>query len=268
MVAGLSSRFGGKPKAFAQVGPNDETLMDISLSQSIEGGAEKVIFIVSKATEQMFKGRYGNSFKGIPISYAIQQFDSVTRDKPWGTADAVVSALDFIEDNEKFIVCNGDDIYGKSIFKSLIDFNKTQPADEGVTIGYKLNEVLSDVGDVNRGIYEIENNYVTGIEETFKLNKANSGNSTALCSQNIFLLTKKHLIELKKKLEEFKLKNMNSRTAECLLPKEINDLIKEKKIKMQILPATEQWYGLTYPDDAIWLKKVFAEKNKIKNKDY
>ena len=35
MVAGMSSRFGGKIKQFAKVGPNDSTLIEYSLYQAL-----------------------------------------------------------------------------------------------------------------------------------------------------------------------------------------------------------------------------------------
>lgn len=91
MVAGLSSRFGGKIKQFAKVGPNGETLIEYSLNQAIESGFKKIIFIVSKKTENFFREKFQFSYRGIPIYYAIQNFNDLERDKPWGTADALCS---------------------------------------------------------------------------------------------------------------------------------------------------------------------------------
>ena len=55
MVAGISSRFGGKIKQFAKVGLNNETLIECSLNQAIKSGATKIIFIVGNKTEKPFK---------------------------------------------------------------------------------------------------------------------------------------------------------------------------------------------------------------------
>src|SRR3989344_9452907 len=92
MVAGLSKRFGGKPKGLAKVGPNGETLLEYSLNQALPAGFTKIIFIVGEKTERLFKEKFGNSYKGVPIEYAMQEYDSAKRDKPWGTADALCSA--------------------------------------------------------------------------------------------------------------------------------------------------------------------------------
>ena len=59
MVAGLSSRFGGKIKSFAKIGPNNETLIEYSLNQAIKTGFNKIIFIVSELTKKPFKEKFG-----------------------------------------------------------------------------------------------------------------------------------------------------------------------------------------------------------------
>ncbi len=74
MVAGLSKRFGGKMKAFAEVGSNNETLIEYSLKQALLAGFTKIIFVVGEATERLFKDKFGNNYKGIPVQYALQKF--------------------------------------------------------------------------------------------------------------------------------------------------------------------------------------------------
>src|SRR3989344_8953487 len=97
MVAGMSSRFGGKIKQFAKVGPNDETLIEISLNQALKAGFSKIIFIVGNLTEAPFKEKFGNEYNGIPIEYAYQIFNPEKRDKQWGTLDAVCSIKEIIK---------------------------------------------------------------------------------------------------------------------------------------------------------------------------
>ena len=61
MVAGLSSRFGGKIKQFAEVGPNGETFIEYSINQALKNPFSKIIFIVGKMTEQLFKEKFGDN---------------------------------------------------------------------------------------------------------------------------------------------------------------------------------------------------------------
>lgn len=253
MTAGLSSRFGGKIKQFAKIGPNEETLIEYSINQAAPY-ISKIIFIVGDLTEIPFKEKFGNSYKGIKIEYAKQEFNKELRDKPWGTVDALCSALDFID--EPFIVCNGDDIYGKSSFKILNEHLKKNK--EEATLGYKLLETLLEKGAVNRGIFKIENGYVKNLEEAFDISKDNYNekfNEENLCSMNIFAFHPETIKELKKKLEIFKEKNSNERKLECLLPNEISNLIKEKKIKMKIYPSNELWFGITNPEDELIVRE-------------
>ena len=172
MVAGMSSRFNGKIKQFAKVGPNNETLIEYSLNQALPAGFTKIIFIVGEKTEQPFKEMFGDNYKTVPVKYTFQNYNKEKRDRPWGTLDALCCARDLI--NCPFVVCSGDDIYGKESFKTLVKHLKNNPTN--ATVGYKLKNVLSKVGTVNRGIFKTNsNNEVISIEEVFNINKETLG---------------------------------------------------------------------------------------------
>ncbi len=259
MVAGISSRFKGKIKQFAKV-TNSETLIEYSMNQAIKSGFTKIIFIVSNKTEQPFKEKFGNSFKGIPIYYASQEYDESIRDRPWGTTDALCSAEKIIK--EPFVVCNGDDIYGEKAFKIL--FNHLKDSKEEATLGYKLINVIPNIGKTHRGIFQInENNYVKSLTETFNIEKSNLKATNTkpddLCSMNIFALHPETLKMLDEKLKIFKEKNKGDRKIEFLLPNEISNLIKENKIKMKIYPCNEKWFGITNPGDEDIVKQQLKE---------
>ena len=51
MVAGISSRFGGKIKQFAPINDAGKTLIEHSLDQALPAGFTKIIFIVGNTTE-------------------------------------------------------------------------------------------------------------------------------------------------------------------------------------------------------------------------
>ena len=263
MVAGLSSRFGGKIKQFVKITDN-ETLIEYSLNQALPAGFNKIIFIVSEKTYPEFKEKFGNSYFGVPIKYALQSYNQEKRDRPWGTVDALCSAQQLIE--EPFIVCNGDDIYGEESFKILFDHLKNQNNknnNENATLGYKIGTVLPDTGKVNRGIFKIENSYVIHIEEVFDIEKNNllEKNLTleSLCSMNIFALFPETLEKLNKILEKFKEKNKEDRKIECLLPVEHSNLIKTKEIKMKIYTSKDKWMGITNPEDEITIREMLKK---------
>lgn len=258
MVAGVSSRFGGKIKQFAKVGPEGETLIEYSLKQALPAGFTKIVFIVGNKTEQPFRETFGNSYKGIPIEYCLQSYNPEERDKPLGTADALCCAGDSI--SSPFIICNGDDLYGENTFKILVKHlnNKNTCA----TIGYKLGEVLSEKGSVNRGMFKAENNRVLSIQETFNITKENLISKGLaeedLSSQNIFILFPEVVTYLKETVSKFKEENKDNRKAECLLPEELNKLIQQNKISIEIYSTPDSWLGVTNPDDEEIVRRKLA----------
>lgn len=263
MVAGISSRFGGKIKQFAIIGKNQETLIEYSLNQAIPAGFAKIIFIVGEKTEKLFKEKFGNEYKEIPIFYVLQRFNLKDRDKPWGTGDALCSAIGIIDC--PFIVCNGDDIYGKETFEILR--NHLEKENTNSTIGYKLAGVIPDKGTVNRGIFEIDSdNNVKSIKEIFEITKDNLKDKqlseNSLCSMNIFALIPEVIGKLNNALIKFKQEHKGDKKVEFLLPKELNNLIKEGKIKMKMYPTYERWFGITNPGDEIKIREQLKNLTK------
>ncbi len=263
LVAGISSRFGGKPKFFAKIGKNNESLIEISLNQALPAGFTKIVFIVSDQTEKLFKEKFGLEYLSIPISYAHQEFNKELRDKPWGTTAALCSIKGVVDC--PFVICNGDDLYGKIAFKKLVEHlldekNKGSCA----TIGYQLKEVLPEKGKVNRGIFHLDKEeYVLDIVETFDIEKntlTEKGlESDANCSMNIFGLYPNVVEDLDEILKKFKESHKGDRTIECLLPVELSRLIKEGKMKMKLYETSEKCYGLTNPEDEEVLRETLGK---------
>lgn len=251
MVAGMSSRFGGKVKQLVKVGPNDETLIEYSLNQALKAGFSKIIFIVGDKTETEFRRMFGDEYMGVPVFYARQKFDPEIRDKPWGTVDALCCAREFIDC--PFVICNGDDIYGEESFRILVEHLLNN--EESASVGFKLGNVLSDNCGVNRGIFQVdEDGYLKSMEEIFNIEKSNlvkKGLSVDnLCSMNIFGLHSDVLEFANAELEAFKRKNEGSRDAECLLPVEFSKLMGKGLMRVKIYSTSDKWTGVTGPEDA------------------
>jgi len=249
IVAGMSSRFNGKIKQFASVGPNGESLIEYSLNQALGAGFNKIIFVVGDMTEGPFRERFGNEYSGVPVCYAFQEFDREVRDRPWGTTEALCSAKHLIDG--PFVVCNGDDIYGEEAFKIMVEHFKD--SSEGGAIGYKLGDVMPDEGIINRGIFTVDGGYVREINEHLNIDRvglADRGLSEDdLVSMNIFAFYPEMIEKLNCRLEKFKNGNKNCRVSECLLPLEITDLIKNNEVKIKVYPTSSKWFGVTNPED-------------------
>lgn len=257
MVAGMSSRFGGKIKQFAKVGPDGETLIEYSINQALDAGFNEIIFIVGEKTEEPFKEMFGTNYNGIPVKYAKQTFNPETRDKPWGTTDALLRAKGIID--SPFVVLNGDDIYGKDAYETI----HAAVQNSNVSVGYKLGTVIPEEGSVNRGIFQEENGNVTKIVENIGITKATLAEhnltENSLASMNFFGLQPEVLSLLEEKLTAFKDTHVEDRKAECLLPTELCALIDEGKISMKLLSTTSQWFGVTNPEDEEIVAKQLKE---------
>src|SRR5690554_606805 len=104
LAAGMASRYGSM-KQIDAFGPNGETIIDYSIYDAIRAGFGKVIFIIKEEFEDNFKSIFEPKLKNkIETDYVFQNFDltkydierKVEREKPWGTAHAVLAAKNVI----------------------------------------------------------------------------------------------------------------------------------------------------------------------------
>ncbi len=113
-----------KNKALITYGKDGRPILDFLLLNAEKAGYKNVCIIVGKRAED-FKKYYGlqeegNVFKGMTISYATQHIPE-GREKPYGTTDAVVQALQQYPhlQQETFTVCNCDNLYSVEALKLL-----------------------------------------------------------------------------------------------------------------------------------------------------
>ena len=165
MAAGLGSRYGGN-KQIDRIGPNGEILMEYSIHDAVEAGFDKVVFVIRKSMDELFRSMIGDKIaKKVHVEYAYQEYDSLPggftppadRTKPYGTVHAVMCAKDLI--NEPFAVINADDYYGRDAFKAMADALHRLQAEENKAymVAYYLKNTVSKHGHVTRGVCTTEN---------------------------------------------------------------------------------------------------------------
>ena len=259
MVAGMSSRFGGKIKQLAKIGPNNETLIEVSVNQAIKNKKlSKIFFITNPKTDHKFIELFGYSYKDIPIFYVQQEFNTIIRKRPWGTTGAVCSLIGHIE--EPFILLNGDDLYGEETFN--IGYKLLEDTKNNIIGGCQLIDTLPEEGTVNRGVIDVDNNNnnVVGMKEMLKISKKDNPElHDKLANVNFIGLQPEILDLLNKILLSFKLEHKNDDSIECLLTDNLNSLIKENKINMTSFIINNKIHGITNPGDDIKLKE-YLEK--------
>ena len=203
LAAGMGSRYGGL-KQVDPVGPSGEAILDYSVFDAHRAGFGKVVFIIRKDIEQVFREQVGSKYEGLlPVEYAFQDITDLPapfsvpegRTKPWGTAHAIRAARHIV--HEPFAAINADDFYGRDAFAKLAEFlvpgsrfqvpgskfkvqggERTEEATpyRFAMVGYKLSLTLSDHGSVARGICSLDDTgRLTKVVEHVKLVKTPNG---------------------------------------------------------------------------------------------
>ena len=285
MAAGMGSRYGG----LKQIDPVDQEghiIMDFSIFDAKRAGFEKVVFIIKKENEADFKEAVGKRIEKImDVAYVFQDLNNLPegyevpegRVKPWGTAHAVLSAIDEVDG--PFAVINADDYYGRHAFETIYEFLTTHEDDDKyryTMVGYRLKNTVTDNGHVARGVCELnEAKELVGITERTKIEKRDGGiafseddgetwttiDGDTLVSMNMWGLTPDFLTTLEEGFKEFFEKEVpgNPLKAEYLIPIFIGELLEQGKMSVKVLKTNDTWYGMTYHEDVAAVKDSFKE---------
>jgi len=280
MAAGMGSRYGGL-KQLESIGPNQETIIDYSIFDAIRAGFTKVVFIIRKDFEMVFKEKISNKFSGkIKVEYAFQDINFLpegyscpeNREKPWGTAHAILSAQNLI--NEPFVVINGDDFYGMNTFKVVADYYNNG-SDGFSMVSFQLGNTLSSNGSVSRGICNIINDKLETVVETHGLKRSNNQiigdnqiivGDAAPVSMNVWGFTPRLFKYLNVMFVDFLEREGTQLKSEYLIPTVVNNLIQSKKEDVFVLNSDEAWFGVTYQEDRDFVMNEILKL--IKNNRY
>ena len=275
MAAGMGSRYGG----LKQIDPIDEhghMIIDFSLFDAKRAGFEKVIFIIKKENEAVFREVIGSRIADhMEVVYVFQDINNIPegfsvpegREKPWGTGHAVLSCIEEVDG--PFAVINADDYYGYEAFKEIYNYLSTHEDDDKyryTMVGYLLKNTVTDNGHVARGVCVTnEAGELIGINERTRIEKR--GNEIAytedggetwvtlspdnLVSMNMWGFTASILKELEAKFPVFLEKGIKESPMKCeyFLPEVVSGLLKEDRATVAVLSSTDKWYGVTYKED-------------------
>jgi UTP-glucose-1-phosphate uridylyltransferase len=288
LAAGMGSRYGGL-KQLDELGPSGEGIIEFSVYDAIRAGFGKVVFVIRDSFEAAFREKFNKKFEDkIQIEYAFQAVNTPIegvehlpeREKPWGTAHAVLVAADKI--NEPFAVINADDYYGVSAFQTIADFltNQATP-NQYAMVGYVLKNTLSDHGTVNRGVCEAdENNHLVDVVERLKIGRADDQkvyyagddgasvevSEDAIVSMNFWGFHQNIFGVIREQFIEFVKENKANPSAEFYIPLVVNNQINSGAVKLSVLTSNDNWYGVTYIEDKPIVQRAFD--NLFKNNVY
>jgi len=272
LAGGLGSRYKGK-KQIDPMGPSEECLMEYSIYDAKSAGFNHLVLIINDYFNEITKKHFQDIADkvGIKLDFVVQTLETLlperhrdkleNRKKPWGTGHAVLVAKNVI--NNPFVVINADDFYSKKAFEkafSLISSNQINENHYGM-VAYLLSETLSENGSVARGVCSVENSLLKNIEEHTNISEENGKiiytndegkkkefSRNTPVSMNFWILDSTVFKYLEEYFDKF-LDNLNSEKSEFFIPILIDQMIKDRGLKVIAESSEDKWFGITYPED-------------------
>lgn len=266
----MGSRFGGL-KQIEPMGPSGEFLIDYSVYDALKAGFDKVVFIIKKENYDLFQETIGKRVEPyVKVEYVFQTNDNIplkyqellkTREKPLGTAHAILCAKDSIE--EPFAIINADDFYGRDAYFVASRYLDTIKKDHYGVVGYQVSHTLSPNGSAKRGVCKAKDGKLEAIIESSVervdgkiIAKPLDGSSSftvaedSIVSMNLLLFTPALFPYLEEKLNSFLEKHeQDLKSCEFLIPDVIEMAIQEGKAVVDLLKTDAVWHGVTYKED-------------------
>ena len=282
LAAGMGSRFGG----LKQMEPMDDAgnfLLDYSVYDAKRAGFDSVVFIIKKDFYEAFRDSIGKRVeKIVKVDYAFQDLNDLPegfnvpedREKPWGTAHAILAARDLIK--EDFIIINGDDFYGYNAYKVAAEYLKSLPNNsEGkyANVAFKVSNTMTENGSVKRGVL-LQDKYgnldrlveskierINGkiIAAPLDGSKEFEVSEDALVSMNLFAFNKDLIQKLVDMFPIWLKDNINVPKSEFLIPSVVDELVNKGKVTLKILNTDSIWFGVTYKEDKPGVVKALKE---------
>jgi UTP-glucose-1-phosphate uridylyltransferase len=272
LAGGMGNRYGGL-KQVEPMGPSGETLMEYGIYDAINAGFGKAVFLFRDNIVSAFENSYKKLQQHIELEYAFQEVNPkvdsengslnyVEREKPWGTAHAILSASAAI--NEPFAVINADDFYGPSAYQVMSDYLKNVDItkQQYAIVGYPVDKTLSPFGTVSRAVLEVNGqSRLHKVVERTKIQETNGvikyfedQNEVTipkgtLVSTNFWGFTPAIFNELQSQFAKFVAENGQNPKAEFYIPYAINNLLESKSAIVDVLTCNDNWMGVTYKAD-------------------
>lgn len=285
MAAGIGSRYGGL-KQIDPVGPSGEIIIDYSIYDALRAGFDKVIFIIRRDIEEVFREKVGRVIeKQIDTAYVFQELSDVPdrfvlpaeRKKPWGTGHALLSASEAV--TAPCAVINADDFYGAGSFRVLADHLQSTDDDGGVynygMVGFILGNTLTEHGHVARGVCSVaDDGSLMNVVERTRIEKDGPGarfsedngqtwqaiDPKSIVSMNMWGFTPSIMAELEERFPKFLEVNIEKSGAEYFIPTVVNELLAENRAVVKVLPTDEKWLGVTYQEDRPAVQAAIGQK--------
>jgi len=280
MAAGMGSRFGGL-KQITPVDSQGHMIIDFSLYDAYRAGFRKIVFIIKHEIEEEFREKIGRRMERFfDVTYVFQQLDVLPdgfsvpegRVKPWGTGHAVACLSGLVDG--PFAVINSDDYYGPTAYRAMFDFLRQDlPETCYAMVSFPLRNTVSENGSVSRGVCRIEDGLLRSVTERTQIVKRGddaaytedgktfvplSGDTPV--SMNFWGFRRGILDRLNRSFPAFLTEQLPTNPLKCeyALPTVVADQIAHGGATVRVLSTTDDWFGVTYPEDLPGVKDAIA----------
>ncbi|REC46591.1 nucleotidyltransferase family protein [Chryseobacterium pennipullorum] len=289
LAGGLGSRYKGLKQVDGILG-NGSPILEYSIYDALEAGFHKVVIIVNRLIPQSYIERLNaiSEMKKFELHWVYQEMDSIPislegfdypdREKPWGTAHAVLCAKYMIQ--EPFVMINADDFYGKEAYQLAayeIDHHHISDSQLGM-VAYPVGTTLSGNGAVARGICTLDpENFLVRVDEQTSIQRINNSiiynengkniplDPNTLVSMNFFIFHPHIFCYLEAYFYDF-IESDPLPNQEFYIPSAVQRMMDESKVKVMVQASPSQWMGVTYADDKKEIKDFLMSE--IRNNRY
>lgn len=282
MAGGLGSRYKGL-KQVDGITTNGETVLEFSMYDALMAGFTKIVVVVNSHVPKSYLVRLEKIAveKQFELHFVLQTIEKFVpkefshllqeRQKPWGTAHAILCAKECI--HEPFVVINADDYYGKQAFINMASFidNGQIQHQQFAMVAFPVSATLSENGAVSRGICTLtDDGSLQKVIERTKITREGKDivfiengkkeiiESDTLVSMNFWGFHPAIFKNLEKAFYAF-LESVPDPTSELYIPTEVQQMIDSKSTKVSVLDTTDCWHGITYPEDKEQLVDFISE---------
>lgn len=277
LAAGMGSRYGWL-KQIDAFWPAGESIIEYSIYDAIRAGFGKVVYVIREEFESDFRAKFWHIEKYIDVEYVFQSVNPVigdlsyiTREKPWWTGHAILSAKDVID--EPFVVIYADDYCGIHAFELCHDFLQTNVSSSHCAVlGFELSNTLSPYGGVNRWVLytdvqwflletvEVLKISLQGDKAVYPLDDTQRGELSLQSLVNMwsFCFDSSIFSHLERLFFSFARDNLHNPKAEFFLPTALDDLVKDQLLRCSVIATPDQWCGVSYREDKNMVSDRFA----------
>ena len=204
------------------------------------------------------------------------------RQKPWGTAHAVLAAADQID--APFAVINADDYYGPTGFRLIHDHlaaacaGPDAPAPWAM-VGFLLGNTVSANGSVSRGVCQLdEHSRLVQVTERTRIEKRGDGiaytedggaswvplPADAVVSMNLWGFTPDFVDRARAGFAAFLTENLPKNPLKCeyYLPSVVTAALEAGDAAVTVLTSPDRWHGITYREDKPELMEALARMSR------